>query len=555
MFDHRGRARGISKLEERRADFLRSFTFDDVSQLDQGTSTASADIREWRNSFLPINRVPLDILSLIPTHLSSQQDRIRATLVCRHWRRTFLQHAALWSHLRLSKGEAYVKTLLERAKGSALYITTSWKNIGTIPLFRPLTAQIKYLSFEHNIWGEIQAFSEVVSGPLPLLHTLKINAVDEWDLRLPNVMTPPSLPLFTGAINLKELALHSERSPFLRHFVFPNLTKLELSAKPSGEGFRASQLLDFLEASPTLQTVHVKITDDVLLDDFPHERVVVLPNVEAFALNVYEGWGCYEIAARIACPSVRNTSFAYERDIPSATVLQFPTFPTTVSWNTIVRQFTRSPVEEVGLDISFSRNPVITCSITFLSSDKTVLRLKFQVNESGEEEEELQMSFQEMHAQVFHQASRTIRNHPLLENIKRLDICHMAVVVDSDQFLRLSEDVERLYKFVGPLEEFSASCLDLNLYFGPFPEPPESLGPTALPPIKRLEISHPSFRPGKEECMAAIVELARSRHALGIPFELITVRMERLPKAMAERLGPWVGAAECYEDLDPINFI
>jgi len=51
--------------------------------------------------------------------------------------------------------------------------------------------------------------------------------------------------------------------------------------------------------------------------------------------------------------------------------------------------------------------------------------------------------------------------------------------------------------------------------------------------------------------MADIVELAKSRHSLGIPFEHLKVRMERLPKVMAERLEPWVGTTDCHEEEEP----
>ena len=71
------------------------FALDEVSKLAQGTSAAPATIREWINSFTHINRVPFDILALIPTYLPSQMDRLRATFVCRRWRKTFLQYPPL----------------------------------------------------------------------------------------------------------------------------------------------------------------------------------------------------------------------------------------------------------------------------------------------------------------------------------------------------------------------------------------------------------------------------------------------------------------------------
>ena len=56
----------MRSFENAYTDFISSFTFDMVSQLDRDTLTALAAIREWRNSFVRINRIPLDILFLIP---------------------------------------------------------------------------------------------------------------------------------------------------------------------------------------------------------------------------------------------------------------------------------------------------------------------------------------------------------------------------------------------------------------------------------------------------------------------------------------------------------
>jgi len=534
----------LARSWERCANFPNSFTFDDVSQLDQDISTTLANVREWRNSFVRLNRVPLDILSIVPTYLSSQGDRVRASFVCRHWRRTFLQHAPLWSELFLSKGETYVKTLLERAKGSTLDIVTGSNDaVDIITLLPPHNQQFRYLNFVFSHWRDIQIFSEINAGPLPLLRTIIINAVNEFNLDGPDVMTPPSLPLFSNAVNLREFSLNSERSPFLGHFVFPNLTTFELSTAPGGEGFRASELLNFLEASPTLRTVQIAIIADIILSGIPQERVVVLPNVETFSLVVDDGRPGYKIAAHISCPSVRHTLLRHET-VAGMGIIQ-DIFPTSVSWGAIVRQYTRVPAEEVALEIKYSQDPIIACSLIFRSPDATVISLDFKVSASDEDDPEVPFE------DVFSQASRTIRDHPLLPNIKRLRIEYRFLMSPS-LLTRIANEVGRLFQSVGPLDELTIYGCDLRSYLTPFLNLPERNNmeqPVVFPPIKKLAISHPFMQYYEEECMAAIVELAKSQHARGVPFEHVTVCVGKLPTAMREGLRPWVAAVDCYEEL------
>jgi hypothetical protein len=92
------------------------------------------------------------------------------------------------------------------------------------------------------------------------------------------VMAPPSLPLFPGAINLKEFRLRSIGLPCLDRFIFPNLTTLELSAIPVG-GLPGSQLLNFLEASPALLwTIHIQDLQRMCCSEtFPWEELLLSP--------------------------------------------------------------------------------------------------------------------------------------------------------------------------------------------------------------------------------------------------------------------------------------
>ena len=99
---------------------------------------------------------------------------------------------------------------------------------------------------------------ELNPGPLPLLRTLRVDTFKEDGVDNPGATIPPSLLFFSNAVDLQEFRLESRCPPLLNRFVFPGLTLFELSVTQV-EGFRASLLLDFLEASPTLRTVRLKI--------------------------------------------------------------------------------------------------------------------------------------------------------------------------------------------------------------------------------------------------------------------------------------------------------
>ena len=440
-----------------------------------------------------------------------------------------------------------MKTMLERAKGSALnIITNSTQPDGTVKLLLPNSTQIEYIYFKCSHWKDIQRFSEINSGPLPLLRTLRISAVGEFNLGNLDDMTAPSLPLFRNAVNLGKLQLHSEGLPFLNNFIFPSLTTFELSTSEV-EGFRASQLLDFLEASPMLQTIYMDIVADISLEGV-RESLVVLPNVKVFTLIVDDGGPGYEIAAHISCPPAMHTSLVHRTDLLNSTPREI--FPTPVSWNAIVRQYAKSPVEEVPLRMGFARNPIIECSLTFRCPDAAMFSLCFQVGSSdGVDEHDPLFPYERILYEIFHQACRTIQDHTLLASVKRLHIDHNIIAVRAcPLFPHLSAEVRQLFKSVGPLEKLTTHRCDLHLYFNPSSD---SLGfnteePIAYPPIREIMILH-SLRHHRDERMTIIVELARSQHALGIPFERMTVCMEDIPTVMEEMLRPWVGTVECLE--------
>ena len=463
--------------------------------------------------------------------------------MCRHWRKTFLQHGALWSQLFLEHGKNYVTTLLERAKGSALEIFTDHRaSLDTIPLFSSYARQIRRLEFRFNCLTEVSIFSEANSGPLPLLRTLKIYLSEFRNPHgLPNIFTSPSLPLFSGAVNLKEFALTSNQAGLLNRFVFPNLTLLTLDTLRV-DGLDASHLFDFLKASPMLRMVDVKVGGGIRLGNIPRDMVVVLPNVEFFSLLVRNNaHRLYETVAHISCPNARYTCLTLDRcEVDMATGLEI--FPDPILWKEIARQYGSSLVEEVMFQMVFTGY-----TLTFQSSDATVIELSFEITEARSGEAGPNLAWGDVYFEMFSQACSTIRSHPILSHIKRLDIEDNTGLWGDAYAVPAASEIRDLFKCLGPLDELIFYGQDPQIFLSPFVDLPEFRHlERVFPPVKKLEVSG-RWEAHRERCMEAVVELAKSQHKLGIPFEHVTVRAREVPTDMTERLREWVSAADCFE--------
>ena len=441
-----------------------------------------------------------------------------------------------------------MKVLLERAKGSALDISCAHLDRADILALLSLHAQqFRTLDFANNFWSSIQRFSEAVPGPLPLLHTLKINVVDIYMLGpiALETMDPPSLPFFNGAVNLKNLILHSERETYLNHFVFPNLTTFELLAKPASEEFPFSELLDFLEASPTLQSVHIRIVAETFPGDIPPERVVVLPNAEIFSVTQDEP--SYGIAAHVSCPSARLMSFVYEQDVESEIPQEI--FPTSSSWNAVGPQYMASTINEIVLGITAGNN-IIFCSLSFSFPGLATLELGYRMITGVGYYHESSASLGEKHSRIFSRALKAVRKHPLLNKVKRLRIQDSHVYLAPHHLARIATEAARLFEFASPLEELTLDVDNLRPFISPFfdlPESQVSLQPHTFPSIKGLTIAEHPGRPLDGECVTAIVGFVKSQHMRGVPLERAIFQMEFPPTGMAERLKPWVGTVHFSE--------
>ena len=174
---------------------------------------------------------------------------------------------------------------------------------------------------------------------------------------------------------------------------------------------------------------------------------------------------------------------------------------------------------------------VLKCSVTFRSPGRTALRLCFEVTtkDCNKDEIDYETPLDDIYCGAFSEACRIIRDLPLLANVKRLYIHHTIHASEYTRVTPIRNEVGRLFKSLGPSEKLALERCDMRPYF---------------PSIQELTISH-LLCPPREGFEAAIVGLAKSRHALGIPFKRMRIRME-LPRKMERRLWLWVGSVYCY---------
>ena len=460
--------------------------------------------------------------------------------MCRLWRHTFLQHAPLWSQLYLARktDQDLLATLLERVKRSPLYITLEYSEIPVpgVALLSPFSQQIKDLILSDASQEDIQELSAALSGPLPLLRTLNIedNGHDE-DYTSP--LTPTSL-LFEGAVDVKEFVLHVYDASSLSHFLFPNLTTFVFWTCRELEVFPLSLLLNFLEASPSLQDIEMLIAGDVSYRDVPRDKVLVLPRVKDFLLN-FTGYGSsWELATYLSCPSADHVGFGcnllwanHDHNFPE------DIYP---PWNAIVRHYTKEIVDQVELQLQVDGE--LAGSIAFRSPGEACLALRYShpIRESGARER--------IGSDIFSRASRTIRDHPRLKNVRHLFIRGGNLL--SGNLELAANDVGKLLGSMGPLEDLDIRDCDLRPYLDPFLETPlfpNAIQPTSFPPIRALTIDNPVQSLSDDEGYAtAVVKLAKSQHARGMPFELV-ILPPQVPSWVIEELLLSADAAECSE--------
>ena len=231
-----------------------------------------------KNSLAPINRIPPEVLSLIPDHFdeedNSDRDLITLTHVCHRWRNTLTSRPSLWTKLDLMNVDK-TRTYIQRSHLSPLQVNLiNYQHIryleDAFSLFIPHIHRLKNLFVQADVLPV--AFNRF-RCPTPHLKVLNI------DLQCQPAAILDSA-LFGGDLtSLHQLSLKG------------NITNLPWKTLANLRGFlfaprhpvQVTQLLDFFDFAPLLQTI--KLTNSFAsISDAPPERIVHLHNLNRLSI-------------------------------------------------------------------------------------------------------------------------------------------------------------------------------------------------------------------------------------------------------------------------------
>ena len=240
-------------------------------------------LRTLKNSFVPINQIPPEVLSLIPGYFDDggggggddvDQSIITLTHVCRGWRDMFTSRSSLWTRLDFTNVHK-TRTYIQRSQSSPLEIYLE----STVFLDDAFSLAIPHLRRLKSLTICADALPDVLRHfrcQAPLLEELDISVYHSHDSILDRALFDRDLSSLRK-LTLFRVTMH------LPWNNMANLKVLNLILCPPGHDI--TRLLNFFESAPLLHTVklHDSLPDS---SNAPAQRIVPLSYLKALTINV-----------------------------------------------------------------------------------------------------------------------------------------------------------------------------------------------------------------------------------------------------------------------------
>ena len=251
-----------------------------VDALEKNALDVLCVVRSIKNSFAPVNRIPPEVLSLIPDHFETDTFRaktkylINLTHVCRGWREIFISRASLWRFLGCTSLDQ-TRVCIQRSMGSLLEISLDAYRVcyDALLLVAPQIGRLKAL-FLSGITINILDVAKVLCSPAPLLEQLEIQSC---------ALHTIENTLFDGDFSsLRELRF-SLVVTSLPWRDLSNLTTFYFLQDDTTVKTSVTQLLTFFERAPLLRRIKL-LRSLPYSSDAPSERMVSLPRLGSLGI-------------------------------------------------------------------------------------------------------------------------------------------------------------------------------------------------------------------------------------------------------------------------------
>ena len=230
-----------------------------------------------RNTFVPVNGLPPEILLRILECRTRESDLVAATQVCRYWRSTLTSSPSLWSCFQFQSSHDLDRTLtyLKRSKSAPIDVSINTgltENLDVLEYLAPRIARTRSLVIQ--AYHDIHTASLLFCNPAPLLQHLEILSTSEGVVHLPDNFLGQQAP------SLRSVSLVRICPTLESLFPLPNLTEFHLSLVDDTAPFRVGALFQFLSESPLLQKIGVDVHDRSVQDVFLNEVISLESLVE-----------------------------------------------------------------------------------------------------------------------------------------------------------------------------------------------------------------------------------------------------------------------------------
>jgi len=293
-----------------------------VGALERDALEVLSLVRSIKNTFAPINRIPEDVLYLIPDYCNTGKELVALTHVCRGWRERFISRSSLWTYLDCTSVER-TRVYLDRSKASALEIRlgeedcTPFLNDAFL-LTVPHLGRLKSLTLSGSSDNLIDLLP-YFDSPTPLLK--KINLISAR-----NVVITIEYKIFNENLSsLRELRL----AGVLPNLAWGNISNLKTFdlRRVLGNKVSVTQLLDFFERAPHLRKIRLEHSSPNS-SDAPTGRVVSLPHLKFLTIVAQSAHPILLNHLSIPAGAALNQEFCFDGDEspkPSKTSKTFPT--------------------------------------------------------------------------------------------------------------------------------------------------------------------------------------------------------------------------------------